>query len=94
MEPNLPHNSEDRLSIRTNALQKSMLRRAAESRHMNVSQFVLQASLNEAERVLREESVLNLSPEAFQWVADLMDAPPAQVSRLREALNTKPLWDE
>ena len=86
--------AEDRLSIRANAAQKTTLRRAADARHMNVSQFVLQASLDAAERVLREETQIVLTPEQFQWVIDLMDAPVQPMPRLREALSQKPVWDE
>ena len=85
--------AEDRLSIRANARQKSTLRRAADARHMNVSQFVLQASLQEAERVIAEETAIRLTPEQFQWVVELMDAPPPPLSRLRQAVQQKPVWD-
>lgn len=84
---------EDRLSIRTNPSQKSTLRRAADARHMNVSQFVLQASLQEAERVIAEETIVRLSPEEYQWAIDLMDAPVPPMPRLRQALGQKPVWD-
>jgi len=84
---------EDRLSIRASASQKSTLRRAAESRHMNVSQFVLQASLSEAERILDEETRLVVSPEEYAWLCKLMDEPPRDLPELRELVRQKPVWD-
>ncbi|MCE9559075.1 MAG: DUF1778 domain-containing protein [Armatimonadetes bacterium] len=86
--------AEDRLSIRTNLDQKLILRRAADKRHMNVSQFVLQASLTEAERILQDETKLVLSSEDYAWLCKLMDAPPRDLPKLREALSKKPVWDE
>ena len=83
---------EVRLSIRANANQKSVLARAATARHMNVSQFVLGASLREAEQVIDEETRIVVSPEEYEWLIKLMDeATPAQ--RLREAFRQKPVWD-
>jgi len=83
---------EDRLSIRANQNQKSVLAQAATARHMNVSQFVLQASLREAEQVIREESVLAVSPADYSWLVQIMDeGHPAP--QLREALKSTPVWD-
>jgi len=83
---------EDRLSIRADANQKRMLAQAALARHMNVSQFVLQASLREAEHVIREEAQILVSPQEYDWLVKVMDeAVPAP--RLRKALKQTPIWD-
>jgi uncharacterized protein (DUF1778 family) len=87
-------NKEDRLSIRANPNQKSVLAQAAKARHMNVSQFVLQVSLHEAERVLREETQIMVSPAEYERLCQIMDEPPAAAPRLQSALAKKPLWDE
>lgn len=84
---------EDRLSIRANASQKAKLRRAADARHMNVSQFVLQTSLNAADQVLEEESKIVLSEEAYEWLCHLMDEPPRDLPNLRQLMSEKPVWD-
>jgi uncharacterized protein (DUF1778 family) len=84
---------EDRLSIRANPRQKTVLAQAAKARHMNVSQFVLQVSLSEAERVLKEETQVIVSAEEYEWLCQLLDAPPHPAPRLREALAQKPVWD-
>ena len=52
---------------------------------MNVSGFLLQASLREAEQVLREEASLVVSPEEFAWIASLIDAA-TPAPRLKDAL--------
>lgn len=93
MAGQVPQQKEERLSIRANPVQKSFLAQAAKARHMNVSQFVLQASLREAEQVISEETRITLSPSEFAWACELMDAAPAEVPRLRKALLEPPAWD-
>jgi uncharacterized protein (DUF1778 family) len=85
---------EDRLAIRANTSQKSTLRRAAAARYMNVSQFVLQASLTEAERVLREETQIVLTADQFQWLMDKLEEPPRELPRLRALLNQPVVWND
>lgn len=92
MSQNAAPPKEDRLSIRANPGQKGLLAQAARARHMNVSQFVLQASLQEAERVVREESSVLVSPEEYAWLIDVMDEA-TEAPRLREALTQRPVWD-
>jgi len=84
---------EMRLSIRANQSQKSILARAATARHMNVSQFVLGASLREAEQVINDETRIVLSADEYDWLVKYMDEPPGPKPRLREALLQKPVWD-
>jgi uncharacterized protein (DUF1778 family) len=84
---------EERLSIRANQAQKRTLRRAAELQHMNVSQFVLQTSLQAAEQLIQQESTVYVSAEDYVWLAKIMDEGPPDLPRLREALAQKPVWD-
>jgi uncharacterized protein (DUF1778 family) len=84
--------SEGRLSIRANTSQKTILERAAKARHMNVSQFVLDASLREAQEIIDQESRLIVSLEEYDWLVKLMDEA-IPTPRLRAALDQKPVWD-
>ena len=47
---------ETRLSIRASEPEKAILAQAARARHLNISQFVLQASLDAAQAVLINQS--------------------------------------
>ena len=85
---------ENRLSIRANAGQKTVLARAARAQHMNVSQFVLQASLSAAEKVIEQENRIVVSPEEYDWLCQIMDQPAAPAPRLRAALAQTPVWDQ
>lgn len=83
----------DRLSIRTSTSEKDLLAKAAQLRHMNVSQFILQASLREAEQVIEEERKLVVSEADYAWLLEVMDKA-TDVPRLREAIAMKPAWHE
>lgn len=84
---------EERLSIRTCPKQKLTLKLAAERRNTTISQFVLEASLGEAERILDEERSVKISDEDYEWLCRLMDEPPVDLPNLRAALLKKPVWD-
>jgi uncharacterized protein (DUF1778 family) len=60
---------------------------------MNVSQFVLGASLREAERVISDETRMVLPAEEYDWLAELMDAPATPKPRLKKAISQTPVWD-
>jgi uncharacterized protein (DUF1778 family) len=87
-------NPEVRLSIRTNASQKELLKRAALARNTDLSQFVLEASLGEAKRLVAQESTILLSPADYEQLCRAMDAPPASNPTLRDLLSQKRVWDE
>lgn len=83
----------EKLSIRANETEKQRLRRAAQCRHMNVSQFVLQTSLEAADRIIREETVIRLDDEQYAWLVAKLDEPPKDLSNLRRLLNEPTVWN-
>lgn len=85
---------EVRLSIRADQKQKHLLRRAAEARNTTVSQFVLEASLREADRVLQDETILRVSEEEYAHLCRLMDAPARDLPALRALVKERAPWDE
>jgi uncharacterized protein (DUF1778 family) len=78
---------DDRLQIRVDPTDKSLLERAAAAAHLNVSAFVLQAAAARAEEVLAERSSIRLSVRAATAFTEAL-AQPAQVNeRLSAALH-------
>jgi uncharacterized protein (DUF1778 family) len=78
---------DDRLQIRVDPTDKSLLERAAAAAHLNVSAFVLQAAAARAEEVLAERSSIRLSARAATAFTEAL-ARPAQVNeRLFAALH-------
>ena len=84
---------QERLSIRANAQQKALLARAAGVRHMNVSQFVLQTSLQSAQQIIEQETQIVVSAEEYEWLCKILDEPAQPAPRLREALKRPPVWE-
>jgi len=75
---------EARLSIRTSEPEKTILRQAARARHMNTSQFVLQASLDAARTILVDQTEFRLPPEQWQAFCERLDAPAKSIPALRQ----------
>jgi uncharacterized protein (DUF1778 family) len=67
---------ETRLSIRATEQEKAILAQAARARRTNVSQFVLQASLDAANAILVEQTEFRLTPDQWEAFCERLDAPP------------------
>ena len=74
---------ETRLSIRASEQDKQVLVQAAQVRHTNISQFVLQASLDAAHTVLADQTEFRLPPEQWQAFCERLDEPAKVIPALR-----------
>jgi uncharacterized protein (DUF1778 family) len=75
-----------RLQIRVDPSDKSLLEQAAAAAHLNVSAFVLQAAAARAQEILAERQSVQLEPAAAAAFSEAL-ARPAQVNeRLAKAL--------
>jgi uncharacterized protein (DUF1778 family) len=79
----------DRLQIRVDPFDKSLLERAAAAAHLNVSAFVLQAAAARAEEVLAERPSIRLSASAAAAFSEAL-ARPAQVNQRLAAALSRP----
>lgn len=61
------------------------LQEAAELVGATLNQFVVQAALNEAQRVIERERVIRLSSAGTAFLTALLDKPPAPNAALRKA---------
>ncbi|MBK9315794.1 MAG: DUF1778 domain-containing protein [Acidobacteria bacterium] len=75
---------ETRLSIRASDPEKSILMEAARARHTNISQFVLQASLDAAHSVLADQSEFRLSADQWKAFCERLDAPAKVIPALKD----------
>ena len=73
-----------RLSIRASAPEKDILWRAARARHMNISQFVLQVSLDAANAILADQTEFRLTPEEWETFSERLDAPARVIPALHD----------
>lgn len=79
----------ERLQIRVDPSDKSLLERAAEASHVNVSVFVLQAAAARAEEILAERHTIHLDAPTAKAFEQALHAPAQVNERLAKAL-TRP----
>jgi len=75
---------EKRLSVRATEPEKAPFAKAAQARRMNVSQFVLQASLDAARTILADHTEFRLPPDQWGAFCQRLDEPPRTVPALRK----------
>jgi uncharacterized protein (DUF1778 family) len=80
------HNTQkaEQLSIRASAAQKAKLAEAARLQNMNVSQFVLNKSLDAAEEVIADQRLIRVSKEEYDWLMAKLEEPAREIPELKE----------
>jgi len=75
-----------RITARVPQNVQDTLQQAADLLGATLNQFVVQAALTEAQRVIERERVIHLSSNDAVFLLNLLEAPPAPNARLRKAL--------
>ena len=83
--PQIPVDTNDRMSLRIASAEKSLLMRAAALQHTNLTEFVLRNVLSAARRIIDENERLELTARDSLLVLDLLDNPPAANDKLMAA---------
>lgn len=78
---------QNRIGARVSQEVYETLCRAAELTGATVNQFLVQAALNEAVKVIERDEVIRLSSRDWNWLLDLMEQPPKPNAKLEAALN-------
>jgi uncharacterized protein (DUF1778 family) len=78
------------MSLRIAASAKSRLLRAASLRNTDLTSFVTESALREAEAVIAEAEALKVSEEDHLRILDLLENPPKPNERLRAAIAALP----
>jgi uncharacterized protein (DUF1778 family) len=79
------------MNLRISPEAKSRIARAAALRRADLTSFVTQAALREADAVIAEAQRIELSERDYQKVLDLLQNPPAPNAKLRAALAAMPV---
>lgn len=82
---NRPPNDE-RVTARVSASVKETLLKAADLSGATLNQFLVQAALKEAQRILETERVITLSQPDADRIFDLIENPPAVNEKLKAAI--------
>ena len=88
--PRVAVDDNERMNLRIRRDQKAMLLRAAALRNTDLTDFVLQNALREAEAVIQEADHLKLSERDCLRVLDLLENPPAPSAKLLTAAKALP----
>lgn len=77
-----------RIDIRTDARRKGLIARAAELMNTNVTQFILDRVVPDAERIVAQKSHQKIRLAADDWAefCKRLDAAPKDLPRVRELL--------
>ncbi|KGF68063.1 ABC transporter [Hoeflea sp. BAL378] len=80
----------ERMSLRIAAATKSKLLRAALLRNTDLTSFVTQSALREAEAVIAEAEALKVSEQDHLRILALLENPPKPNAKLRAAIAALP----
>lgn len=83
--PRVAIEDNNRMSLRIPAKEKAILLRAAALKHMDLSEFVRQHSVEAAKAVIREEEHIALSQRDSLRVLALLENPPKPNAKLLSA---------
>jgi len=79
-------NDRARITARVTAYAQQAIERAAELTATTTNQFVAQAALREAERIIEEQSIIRLCQKDMQAFLEAIDNPPPANDRLAASL--------
>lgn len=75
----------ERLEMRLSARQKTLIGEAAELSGVSTTQFVVQAAVRQARRVLQEDEMLRISQRDREVLIDALMSPPEPSDTLKAA---------
>ena len=80
----------ERMNLRVKPEVKARLVRAAALRHTDLTNFITQTALREADAVIEAAEVTALSQRDFGRVLQLLENPPKPNAKLRQAIAALP----
>ncbi len=83
--PQVPVETNDRMSLRVASEEKSLLMRAAALQHINLTEFVIRNAVSVARKVIDDNENLALTARDSMYVLDLLDNPPEPNHKLMAA---------
>ena len=80
----------ERMNLRVRPEVKARLVRAAALRNTDLTNFVTQSALREAEAVIHEAEVIEVSERDFMRILELLEKPPNPNAKLKAAIAALP----
>lgn len=82
------------LNLRIKSDERGLIDRAARSQGKTRTDFILEAARRAAEDALLDQSMLLVSPDAYNAFLARLDKPPKPNARLRATMQTKAPWEK
>ncbi|MDR2934764.1 MAG: DUF1778 domain-containing protein [Candidatus Adiutrix sp.] len=76
----------ERINLRASPAAKTLLQEAAEACQKSVSEFILEASLTQAQQALADRRIFKLDEKAWKEFQRILDRPVASKPRLKMLL--------
>jgi uncharacterized protein (DUF1778 family) len=86
-------NRDQAINIRATNRQRDLIDRAAAVAGRSRSDFMLEASCQQAEQVLLDQVYFQVDAERFEQFQQLLDNPPSPSDAMRRLLNTPAPWE-
>ncbi len=80
-----------RMNLRVSPEAKAKLVRAAAIRNTDLTNFVTQSALREAEAVIHEAEVIKISERDYLRILELLEKPPKPNAKLKAAIAALPV---
>jgi len=81
-----------RLGLRATPRQEALLRQAAETANRSLTDFILDAACQAADRILLDQKLFMVSGHTYQALLDLLDEPETDNSGLTDLYAHQPPW--
>jgi uncharacterized protein (DUF1778 family) len=88
--PRVAIEDNERMSLRIAAAAKAKLVRAAALRNTDLTNFVTQSALREADAVIEEAEAIKVSERDYMRILELLENPPKSNAKLRAAVAALP----
>jgi uncharacterized protein (DUF1778 family) len=84
----------DRIHLRVSKSQKALIAQAASSQHKDVSEFILESVIKQAEEAILDQRLFILSDEDLQELEKQIAEPAVENPNLTKLLATRAPWEK
>jgi uncharacterized protein (DUF1778 family) len=87
-------NKTDRIDLRVSPTQKALIASAAMASQKDVSQFIIESVIRQAEETLLDQRLFILSDEDFKELEKELEQPAVENPTFTKYLNAKAPWEK
>ena len=88
------HQRSAAINLRALPAQRDLIKRACETVHKSLTDFMLEAACREAEDILCNQRYYQLDEDAFNAFEKALDAPLSENTKIQKLLSKKAPWEQ